>query len=100
MPRVESKIQDEIIRYLRGRGAYVYNTPGSASSAKGTSDLLVCYRGRFVGIEVKRPDGSYGETKPQEIRRRQIENAGGFTGVVKSVEDAKVIFDTLDWSIA
>ena len=95
MGRVESSIQTDVIKYLRGRGCYVYNVPGSASSAKGTSDLLVCYKGLFVAIELKRPDGDYGETVSQRIRRKQVTKADGTAEVVTSIADVATLLHSL-----
>lgn len=91
MGRVESKIQEDILAYLKGRGdTYAVNVCGGASTAKGTPDLLVCHRGRFIAFEVKRPDSSYGLTKPQEMRIAAIEKAGGVAEVVTSIGDVVV----------
>lgn len=85
---LESDIQSDIIAYLRGRGdVYVYNATGNAMTGKGTPDIICCFQGRFVSFEVKRPDSSYRMTKPQQIRRRQIESAGGWCFEVMSLED-------------
>ena len=95
----ERDVQRAIIEYLRGRGAYVLNVGGSASTPKGTADLIVCYRGQFLALEVKKPKDSYGETKTQEIRRKQIRDAGGIAKVVTSYEDVlDLICAVDDWS--
>jgi hypothetical protein len=100
MPRVEASIQQDIIEYLRGQGAYVRNMPGTAITGKGTADLLVCYRGRFVAIEVKRPDGSYGETRQQAVRRRQVVKAEGVSVVVTCIGDVATALRQLDKELA
>ena len=88
MSKVESKIQTDILAYLRGLDdTYALNVCGSASMPKGTPDILVCHEGRFIALEVKRPDGSYGLTKPQEMRMAAIRNAGGVAEVVTSITD-------------
>jgi hypothetical protein len=97
MGRVESLIQSDILRYLRGLDkTYVVNMGGSASAPKGTPDILVCHRGRFVAFEVKRPDGSYGLTTPQRIRLKQIELAEGTGAVVTSVMDVIAVLAKIE----
>jgi len=96
MGRLESAIQTAIIGYLRGQGAYVYNAPGSASSAKGTPDILACVKGRFVALEIKKPDDSYGETKPQAIRARQVRKAQGIAAVVTSIDDVAALLRSME----
>lgn len=88
MSRVESSIQHDILAYLRGcDSTYALNVGGNASMAKGTPDIIGCVRGRWIALEVKRPDGSYGLTIPQAIRIKQIRAAGGIAEVVTSVSD-------------
>lgn len=96
-PTPESVIQRHIIQFLRGLDeAYVHNVGGGASTAKGTSDLLVCYRGQFLALEVKRPDGTYGLTKPQAMRLAAVRKAGGVGTVVTSIEDVIALLLDLD----
>ena len=99
MGRLESAIQRDIILYLRGLGAYVVNYGGSASGAKGTPDLLVCYKGRFIGIEVKRPDSNYTLTTAQQIRLMQIARAGGIGLGVESLQDVVDLIKSLGESV-
>lgn len=80
--RLQRKIQDEI----RKRGGFVFKFHGSALTMRGVPDLIVCWRGLYVGLEVKMP----GE-KPSPIQRhrgRQIRAAGGCAYVVRSVDEA------------
>ena len=95
----ESVIQRHIIQFLRGLDdAYVLNVGGGASTAKGTSDLIVCYRGRFLALEVKRPDGDYGLTKPQAMRLAAVRKAGGVGTVVTSIQDLVDLLSDIDRS--
>jgi hypothetical protein len=80
---LESAIQARIIKALRGVGAYVAKF---SAGDVGTPDLLVCYKGRFFGIEVKQP-GNY-PTKIQRHRGKEIDDAGGTFVVARSVDDA------------
>ena len=82
----ERYLQSQVLRVLKAEGCYVLNVHGNSHQDAGTPDLLVCYGGRFVGMEIKLP-GAY--AKPiQRARLRQIEAAGGVAGVVRSVSDA------------
>lgn len=91
---LESAIQRGIIQYLRGLDdTYVLNVGGGASTAKGTPDILACVRGRFVAVEVKRQDSGYGLTKPQELRMKTIERAGGIAIVAVGIPDVKNVVD-------
>ena len=83
----ENTIQTHILEYLRGVGAYSLNVGGSATTATGTSDILCCYKGHFVALEIKQPNGSYGATTAQRIRIKQVKKAGGTAGLVTSIAD-------------
>lgn len=52
----------------------------------GIPDLIGCYKGRFVGIEVKTPENKAGATKLQMWFIRQIIKAGGIAFVARSWE--------------
>ena len=85
---LESSIQSRIVAALRKRGAYVAKF---SAGDVGTPDLLICYEGRFFGMEVKQPKRY--PTKIQRHRLEQITLAGGVGIVVRSVDDA---MDALD----
>lgn len=83
----EAKIQREILQALQGvPGVWLFNVHGSARQQSGIPDLVGCYRGRFFGIEVKRP----GEvrTPKQTLTMEKIASADGLTGVATCIEEA------------
>ena len=87
----EKKVQNLIKRYLDKLGAYHVKIHGSAYMPAGTADLLACVKGRFVAIEVKKPKG--GVVSPlQNLKIKQVINAGGISFVARSVEDVKKVF--------
>ena len=53
----ESMFQAKIIKYVQDWGGYVVKYNASGLSKSGVPDLLCCYAGRFIGIEVKKEDG-------------------------------------------
>lgn len=57
----------------------------------GTPDLLVCYRGRFVGLEVKTAKGRLSDK--QKLMIDAIEASGGVAAVVRSIEDVRKVLD-------
>lgn len=83
----ESALQRQVIAYLRERGAYVFNAVGSPYQQRGTPDLLVCWRGKFIGLELKVPGQAATPMQYNEIRK--IEKAGGCAAVVWSMGDVE-----------
>lgn len=55
----------------------------------GMPDILCCYKGQYVGIEVKSPSGS--QTWKQKQAQREIEAAGGMYLLVRSVDEVAAV---------
>lgn len=89
----ENVVQGTIMTWLRARkDIFVLRVQADGSGNKGVSDCVLCHCGQFIGIEFKRDlHGSYGVTKAQEIRGRQIKHAGGQWYAVDSLAEVKDI---------
>ena len=87
----ESVLQRQIIKHLRGMGAWVFNVHGSPYQTVGVPDLLVGYRGRFYAMEVKRPGGVLSPAQVKAIEA--IRASGSVAGRVESIEEAVALFD-------
>jgi len=90
----EAKLGHKIRDALEKRGAFVFKVHGGPMMMAGLPDLVVCYRGRYIGLEVKMPGN-----KPSPIQERvgsKIHSALGEWGVVYSVEEAVNFLDSVD----
>lgn len=77
----ESKFQSECIKLLRRKGAYVENiSGGSIYQASGISDLVGCYKGIYLGLELK--TGDYTPTELQKSKLNNVMQAGGVGMVI------------------
>jgi len=85
MPK-EAIIQRQIIKHLRGMGAWVFNVHGSPFQQVGVPDLLVGYQGRFYAMEVKQPGNLLSPAQARTIEA--IQDSGSVAGRVESIEDA------------
>lgn len=89
----EKTIENKIKKYLRDNGAYCVKYHGNQFSQVGVADLLVCYKGRFLAIEIKNETG---KTSPlQDVNIEQVRNAGGISFVARSVEDVRKVIDNI-----
>lgn len=73
----EKTFENKVKLYLKQKGAYFIKTHGDRFSKVGVPDLIVCYKGLFIGIELKAPNG-----KPSELQLynlREIEKSGGIS---------------------
>jgi hypothetical protein len=92
---LEKQIENKIKAYLKTLpNCFYFKTHGCTYSAAGIPDLIICYRGRFVALEVKQPSGKL--TKLQEMTLRKINGAGGIAYKVTSPDEVREIIENLD----
>jgi len=90
----ESIIQAKIIKYLeKDLSCYIVKVIKATKS--GIPDLLICYDGRFIGIEVKTPSTRENTSPLQRVNIDLIHKSGGIAFVACSVEDVKEQFALL-----
>lgn len=73
--RSEQAIQSDILKYLNSVGAYTIKV--SAATKAGIPDIICCYKGRFIAIEVKRPETKTNVSPLQLANISKIVNAQG-----------------------
>lgn len=83
----EKTIENKIKEYLTEIGAWYIKYHGTKMTRSGVPDLLVCYKGRFVGIEVKAPNEQ--PTELQKYHIRKIREAGGIAFVADNLQIVK-----------
>ena len=84
----ESRLQLRIQKALRDKfpDIYIRKIHVSEFSQAGMPDLICCYRGRFVAMEVKMAGEKLSAL--QNIEGVAVVNAGGHWFIVTSVEEA------------
>lgn len=87
----EKGVENSIKEWLTSIGAYWVKHFANQFTRTGVPDLLCCVNGRFVGIEVKDPDGE--PTPLQLFNLKQIKKAGG---VDILADNLKVVQDRLE----
>jgi len=85
MGQAEAKIQTSVNNWLVSIGCKVIKTV--ALSKSGNADLVICYKGYYIEMEIKVP----GEEcrKLQTIKAQQTVDAGGHSFCVHSLDEAK-----------
>jgi Holliday junction resolvase len=89
----ECSLQTNVIKYLRSVGAYAINIHGDEFQA-GVPDVIACYKGRFLGLELKAPNGQL--SKLQKRNLQKIQKAGGIAEEVRSLEKVRTIIKAID----
>ena len=93
---LERDIATAIKRYLASLGSDVFfwKEHGGPYGTSGVPDIICCYKGRFLGLEVKLPTGRLTELQKRAIYR--INQAGGIACRVESVEDVRRVIAQAD----
>lgn len=90
----EQDYQKKIVKYLESIDAYVVKVV--AASKKGVPDILACYKGIFIAIEVKTPDTMYNLSELQKYNIRKIIEAIGIAIVAYCPEQIMPHIDKID----
>lgn len=77
----EKNFENRVKKYLRDKGAWVLKYwAGAAYTKTGVPDLLVCYKGYFIALELKSTHGRLSDI--QKYTLEQIRAAGGHAMVL------------------
>ncbi len=76
----EGKVKKKVQQILKDRGAYYFSPVTGGFGRSGVPDIVVCFHGRFVGIECKA--GNNQPTALQQKNLDDIEKAGGVALVI------------------
>lgn len=94
MSKIESKVQEEIISYLKKNRIYHFRFQAQ-SNLNGLPDILCLYKGFFIGLELKREKG--GTPTGLQLRKiKAINDNGGVGIIVRSVEEVDTLFSVID----
>lgn len=97
----EKQLCNQIIEFLNYQGAYCWRTNAGMLPIEsngrsrmvrignaGTSDIIGIYNGRFIALEVKKPETRKRVTEKQTEFLATIKQHGGIAAVVTSPEEA------------
>jgi len=90
----EQDYQKKIVKALEAKGAYVVKVV--AATKKGVPDILACYKGHFIAIEVKTPESRSNTSKLQEYNLDKVSEAGGLAGVAVHIDDLNLMLNKID----
>lgn len=84
----ESTLRSNIVKRLNAYSGFWYVTHADKYGTTGLPDIIGCYQGRFVGLEVKLPGKEHTLTSRQSRRLKQINDAGGKAAMVTTIDQA------------
>lgn len=91
----EAKVKKKVVSILKEVGAYYFYPVTGGYGRSGVPDIIVCHKGKFVGIECKA-----GKNKPTALQQKNLHDiieAGGIALVIneESVSLIEAIFKKL-----
>lgn len=92
----EGQLTSQIKNYLSSKGAYCEKIFGGGYQSSGIPDILCCYKGLFIGIEVKSPTGKGRASDIQKLKIKRIRECGGIAFITDSLEEVERLFNWID----
>lgn len=92
----EAKVKRKVTAILKKFGAYYFFPLTHGYGKSGVPDIVVCYRGAFLGIECKA--GSNKPTALQEKNLKEITATGGIAMVVNenNIGEVRTVLASLE----
>nr|DAF84365.1 MAG TPA: Nuclease [Caudoviricetes sp.] len=91
----EAVFSRSVTKYLESVGAIVNNQTGSMFSKVGVSDLLICYKGIFIALELK--VGNYQPDPLQIVYLQKVRESGGIGLLLRdTLEDLETVIYMID----
>ena len=93
----EKKVKDKVVKILKEYEAYYFYPVTGGFGASGVPDIIACYNGKFVGIEVKADLKKRGPTALQMKNLAHISKCGGVALIVDkdNTESVRAVLETL-----
>jgi hypothetical protein len=86
--RKEARLRSNIVKRLNAYSGFWFVTHADQYGTGGLPDIIGCYNGRFVGLEVKLPGKEHTLTQRQSHVLAKITAAGGIGAMVTTVDQA------------
>lgn len=83
----EKSVENDIKDYLFKKGIYYFKVHGSRFMEPGIADIIACYKGHFLAIEVKRPGAKNEQSEAQKVHERNVKKSGGSYLLVDSLQE-------------
>lgn len=89
----EKTFENKVKKILKEKGAYCVKQFGCGFTKSGIPDLLVCYKGKFVAVELKAEKGT--PSPLQEYNIAEVKKAGGY-GFILYPDDLPMFLNFLN----
>lgn len=87
----EGRVKTAVRRVLKEMGIWHFSPVSNGMGVHGIPDIICCWQGRFLGLEIKAPGKRANTSALQDIQLEAIRKAGGVAVVIDDVEQLKEI---------
>lgn len=81
MAQSEKRFEEQVKKWLKEHGVWYLKTWSNGVQRSGVPDLLICWKGRFIALELKAENGKPTPLQIHEIE--QIKKAGGVALILR-----------------
>jgi Holliday junction resolvase len=81
----EKKVKNKVVAQLKTLGAYYFYPVTGGYGASGVPDIIVCLKGRFIGIECK-ANGN----KPTALQQMNLDQIAAQGGIALVIDETNV----------
>lgn len=92
----EKNIENSIREYLTQKGAFTIKIFANEMQGKGLPDLIVCYKGRYIALETKAPNGRVAPVQKGTLKRIAGGRSQGITASPRSLDEVRAIIERID----
>jgi hypothetical protein len=92
----EAALSKKMVRRIKDAGGWAAKTRGDPRQRCGLPDIIGCYRGYGLWLEVKLPTNSRGLTDLQAATLRHICEAGGIAREIRTVAQLNSLLAAID----
>ena len=85
MATPESKVKKKVKKILDDLGVYHFSPMATGYGRSGVPDIIVCYKGKFIGIECKS-----GDNKPTLLQLRNIDDIKRNQGLAIVINEGNI----------
>jgi len=94
---LENEVQKDVLKYLKDHRIYHFRFQAQVN-LNGMPDIIALYKGHFLGLELKRPNGG----KPTGLQLKKLDainENGGIGVIIDNIEDMKCLINDIDEGI-
>jgi hypothetical protein len=95
----EGRVKAAIKKRLKELGVWNFSPVSNGMGVHGIPDILCCWKGRFIGLEVKAPGKRANTSALQDRQIAAIRESGGVAVVIDDVDQLDEVLNAQDPAI-